>query len=280
VKQLTLLLLLPLAAFAAAPVSDWAPNLTTRAAWLGNIDNGEAVWDRIGALQLDADVLATGKYDLSRVDAVHLTVDFGGNWVPRFNNAGRAYAGGRADWQHTFGHDEFAPIFTIEGGGDYVWAYENGRRGFAGELTLKMTKRFARVWRAGLSERFDELDAHHHVYDSRSNETTVQLGRDFNNDATRLTFTARYRDGDVLTYAQYHRPDLEAIAREFEAVNTFKMPMRVYSAQAKTVAGRIALMHATAEDAAIVLAYEYAQTKGTGVKFANQIVSLSFVHQY
>lgn len=278
-KRLLVALLLPFAAHAAAPSYDWAPNLTTTVAWDGNITNGEAVWDRIGALRVNADLIGSSKYDLSASDAVHLTAHFGGDWVPRFDGLNGALAGAHADWQHVFGKDALAPVFTVEGGADMQWVHEKIRRGFASEVTLRLSKRFGSAWRAAILERFDNYNARAHVFDTRGSETTLQVGRDIG-PATRVMLSARYRDGDVVTYAQYHRPDLVAIARDYLPVTTFGERMAAYSVKAKTVAGRVALVHATAEDTALELAYEYAQTRTTGLKFADQIVSLSWIRQY
>ncbi len=92
--------------------------------------------------------------------------------------------------------------------------------------------------------------------------------------------SGRWRDGDVVTYAQYHRPDLLAIAHDHLPLRTFHEAMTAYAANGQTVAGRAALVHATTEETALVLAYEYARTTGTNLRFVNQVVSLSFVRQY
>lgn len=278
-KRLVLLLLAPIAAFAAAPTFDWSPNLTLSAAWLNNVTNGEAVWDRIGAMQFGGDVVASSRYAVSPHDTFHLTAHFAADWVPRFYALTRGAAGARLDWQHTFGDDAFAPVFTIEGGGDAVAATEAARRGTDGAVTLRLQKRFEHGWRAALIQRFDRYAAHSPVFDNRSSTTAIEIGRDLNN-ATRLTLTGSWRDGDVVTYAQYHRPDLLAIAHAYAPLPTFHQNMTAYSATGKTIAGKLALVHATSESAAIELAYEYARTSGTDLRFANQVISLSIIHQY
>jgi hypothetical protein len=56
--------------------------------------------------------------------------------------------------------------------------------------------------------------------------------------------------------------------------------MTAYSTKARTVAGRISLLHATSAETALVLSYEYARTNRTGLKFANSAIVLSFVEQF
>jgi hypothetical protein len=278
VKRL-LLTLIPVAAFAAAPSNDWSPNLTTSAAWVTNVSNGEAVWDRVNTLLLSADALSSSQYTLTRSDIIHVTLHLAGDWYPRFQAVNRAAGGLRVDWQHTFGKDEFAPVFTVEAAGDEVITSETLRRGTDTAVTLKLKKQFAAGWRAGLTQCFDDYNAKHVVFDSRSSETAFEIGRDIN-DATRLTFTGRWRDGDIVTHAQYSRPDLAAIARDLVQVRTFHLPMTAYATKAKTSAARVALIHATTDISAVVLSYEYAQTKRTGLQFENQTVAIAFVQQF
>ena len=280
-KPFTLLLLpaLTIAAFAAAPANDWAPNATATVAWNSNLSNGEAVWDRIGAIDLGADVLASSEYKLSPTDAWHASVHLATDWVPRFYRLTRAAGGLRADWQHTFGRDAFAPVFTIEAGGDGVAVVEHERQGYTGFVNLKLAKKFGEFWRVAITDRFDAANARLAVFDSRSHEAGIEISRDIN-DSTRFTLSGRWRNGDVVTYAQYDRPDLRAIAHDFAPLRTFREAMTAYAANARTVGGRAALVHATAEDTALILAYDYAATKGTNLRFENQVISLSWVRQY
>lgn len=273
------LLLLPLLAHAAAPSATWSPNLTASIDWINNVSNGEAVWDRLDALRLNADALSSLRYDLGRFDAVHFSLHLAGDWFPRFEKLDSAAGGLRADWQHTFGADEWAPVFTFEGGGDYVAVVESARRGIDGVVNLKLTKKFGNVWHVGLTERFDRYNAKRGVFDSGSRETALEVARDIN-PTTRLSVTGRWREGDVVTYAQFNRPDLAAIAHDSAALTTFRLHQTAYAIDARTIAGRVALVHATSEEAALVLAYEYSSTSHTGLKYANQVISLGLVRQY
>lgn len=274
-----LLLLLPLAVFAAAPKDDWAPNLNTTVAWASNVSNGEAVWDRIGALQLGADALASSELEFGPVDRAHLSVHFAGDWTPRFYQLTRGAAGLRADWQHAFGHDAFAPIFTVEAQGDGVAVVEHERQGYTGGIRLQLAKRFGEYWRVAITDRFDRARARDAVFDNGSHEAGVEISRDLN-DATRFVLSGRWRDGDVVTYAQFNRPDLRAIAHAMTPLRTFHENMIAYAADGRTIGGHAALVHATSDETAVILAYDYAATKGTNLRFENQVISLSFVRQY
>jgi hypothetical protein len=278
VKRLALLLL-PFAAYAAAPVADWSPNVTGTVAWYSNISNGEAVWDRIGTLGLTADALASSRYALAHGDVFHLTVHLEGDYFPRFSTLNRGELGPRLDWQHTFGDDALAPVFTAEVGGDFVGTFESARRGVAGFLNLKLAKKFGEAWRVALNERFDEYDAKRAVFDGQGTTTSLEISRDLG-ETTRFSLTGTWREGDVVTYAQYTRPDLAAIARDSARLNTFHQTMTAYSTRARTIGGRAALVHAVDDETAVIVAYEYAATRRTDLRFENQTVSIACVRQF
>ncbi|PTX91791.1 hypothetical protein [Opitutus sp. ER46] len=278
-KRLLPLLLLPASLFAATPSTDWAPNITGVVAWQGNVTNGGAVWDRISTLQLAFDYLATSRRELSTADAFHLSTHLGGEYFPRFNALARGTLGGRADWQHTFGTSALAPVFTAELAGDGAITGESDRNGFGGTVTFRVDQRFARGWRAALRERLDAYKAGDVVFDSRSHETAIEIGHDFSEDM-RVTLTGRWRQGDVVTHAQYNRPDLAAVAHHQKLVDTFKDPMTAYAADARTIGARLAFIRAIAPDTALMLSYEYAQTKHRDVQFENQTIALTHIRQY
>lgn len=278
------LLRLPLAllaatAFAAAPNTDWAPNLTTTTGWHWNLSNGGAVWDRIGGLQVGADVLSSSQYRLGRFDSVHPSLHFGGDWFPRFRALNRGLAGARLDWQHVFGETPAAPVFTIEGEIDAIMPVESARRGTLTAVNVRLAQRFARTWRASLTQRFEEYAAKGAVFDRRSTETIAEIARDFG-PVTRITLTGRWREGDVVTYAQFRRPDLLAVAHTTARLDTFRLPMTAYAIDARTVAGRIAIQHAATDDTAVILSYEYSMSTHRDLKFQNPILALSYVIQY
>ncbi len=265
--------------FAAAPNADWSPNLTTVTAWHWNISNGGAVWDRIGTLQLGADVLSSSEYQIGRYDSVHPSLHFGGDWFPRFKALNRGIGGARLDWQHRFGDSPRATLFTLEGEVDAVYPVESARRGTLTAINVRLAQRFGRTWRAAVTQRFEDFAAKGAVFDRRSTETIAEIARDFGS-LTRVTLTGRWREGDVVTYAQFRRPDLQAVAHTMARLDTFRLPMTAYATEARTIAGRIAVVHATAEDTAVSLSYEYSMSSKGDLKFQNPVLALSYVIQY
>ena len=273
------LLVVALASLTVVRADDWAPNLTLTGAWHSNASNANRADDRIDALQTEADILASQRYSFGHNDSIHPTLHVGGEWWPRYHGLNRAALGGRVEWRHKFGLGKEAPIFSIEAGLDGVIADETGRRGTRTAVTAALRKRFNDAWRGTISHEFSRHDARFAVFDRVGNETTLELARELT-DVARLTFSLRYRDGDVLSYGTPPRPDLVALAADRMPVETFGRPMVAYSIDARTIAGRVAAIRALDESSALVLAYEYRTTEKSPLRYVNHLVSLGLVHQF
>ena len=262
-----------------ARADEWAPNLTMLAAWDSNVTNADVSSDQIDSLQLKADLVASQRYPFGRDDSLHLTAHFAGDWWPRYNGLTSGAAGARAAWQHKFGVDAHAPIFSLEGAADAVAAKETGRRGVATAITAAVRKRFNNLTRGTLSHEVAWLDARYATYDRAASESSLEIERDLT-DVTRLTFAARFRDGDIVSYAESPRADLAALAPNRIETTTFGRAMTAYRIDARTWIARVALTRALDEHSAIVVAYEWRDTKRDALKFVNNIVSVALVHQF
>jgi len=276
VKLRCLLLLL---AAAVARADQWAPNLTLATAWNGNASNANRADDRIGALEVAADVVANERYSLGRLDAAHLGYHASAEWWPRFGGLFTAAAGGRVDWQHKFGLGALAPVFSVELAGDVIAAQESGRAGSSAGVTFALRKRFDNRWRASLTEELAETYARAAVFDRGGAQTTAQVGYELN-ESSRLTFDAFYRDGDVVSYATPPRPDIVAIAPNRMPVTTFGRAMVAYSVRAETLGTKIAYIRALTQESALVVSYEVRRTERDPLRYVNQLVSLALVRQF
>ncbi len=257
----------------------WAPNLTLTAAWNDNASNAERADDKVGAFSLAGDLLASERYTLGRADAAHVSFHVAGEWWPRFMGLSSVAGGGRVDWEHKFGLGALAPVFSAELAGDFVGANESGRRGMSAGATLALRKRFNDRWRARLSESFDEMYARAAVFDRSGAQTMLEVDRDLD-EASRLTFAAFYRDGDVVSYATPPRPDIVALAPNRMPVSTFDRTFVAYSLRASTWGGRVAYVRALNQAAAVVAAYEVRRTERSSLRYVNQLVSLALVRQF
>ena len=123
------------------------------------------------------------------------------------------------------------------------------------------------------------FDARYGTYDSAASETSFELDRDLN-PVTRLTFTARFRDGDIVSYASGVRPDLEDRAPNRIETNTFDRLMTAYRMDAQTWSGRLALVRALDDNTAILVAYERRESKRGPLRFPDDLLSVGLVHQF
>lgn len=262
-----------------ARADEWAPNLTTTATWHSNATNANLAVDRIGALQLSGDIIASERYGLTRDDSLHPSVHFGGEWWPRFNGLTSGEAGASLEWRHKFGLAPTALLFAAEAGVDGVVAKESGRRGTAMHFRASLRKRFNDRWRVGLSHEYARHHARHGVYDRRGSETVLEIARDVT-DVARLTLALLHRDGDVVSHGTPPRPDLVALAPNRLPVDTFARNMVAYSVDARTVGAKLSFIRAITEDSVVILGYEYRETERTPLRYVNHLVSLSAVHQF
>ena len=230
---------------------NWAPNLTATAAWHSNATYADRSSDQLESLQLNADILAGRRYQFGRDDALVLTGHFAGDWWPRYNDLTRGAAGGRAEWRHQFGSDPRAPVVALEGAADFVEAKETGRSGVSTAVSASVRKRFNDFTRLTLRHEVAWFDARIGTFDSGASETSIELDRDLTT-TTRLTFAARFREGDIVTYASGLRPDLEARAPNRIELDTFDRLMTAYRIDATTWAGRVGLVRALDDSSAII----------------------------
>ena len=268
-----------LAGVAGLRADDWAPNLTATAIWHRNATLADQSADQLESLQVTADLLMGQRYEFGKSDTLQLSGHLGGDWWPRYNSLLRGAAGGRAEWRHQFGAAPTAPIFSVEGAADAVAAKETGRRGVSTGVNASLRKRFNDRTRATLRHEVSWMDARYGTFDSAASESSVEFDHDVS-PVMRITVSARYRDGDVVTYASGFRPDLEARAPNRIELDTFDRLMTAYRLDAKSWIGRVSLVRALDDSSAIVLAYERRQTKRGPLDFSDDLLSIGLVHQF
>ena len=258
---------------------DWAPNLTTTATWHRNATLADQSEDQIESMRLNADMLASKRYQLGRDDSVQFTGHLAGDWWPRYNGLLRGAAGGRAEARHQFGADALAPVIAVEGAIDGVEAKESQRRGIGAGVTVRASKRLNPLTRATVWYEAAWFDAQSATFDSGASEMAIELDRDLN-PVTRLTFTARYRDGDIVSYASGFRPELEARAPNRVETDTFDRLLTAYRIDAQTWSGRLAFVRAFDASSALLVAYEYRETKRGPLRFPDHSLTLGVVYQF
>jgi len=95
-----------------------------------------------------------------------------------------------------------------------------------------------------------------------------------------VLFSARWRHGDVLSYATPPRPDLVEVARVRTFSETFSRPMIVYSVEAHTVSGAVTVSRALNEVTSLDLGCEWRETTRSPLRYVNRLVSLGLTRQF
>lgn len=271
--------LLLLVGAVAVRADQWAPNLTLTGTWHDNATNADRSADKISTWQTNADIVANERYGLSGSDAVHFGFHAGGDWWPSYDKLMTGAVGVRGDWEHKFGLGALAPVFSVELSGDQIAARQSGRRGTSAAVAILLRKRFNDRWKASLTQEFSRLYARAAVFDREAATTTVEISRDLG-EVSRLTLSAYYRSGDIVSYATPPRPDIVPLAPHRMPLDTFRSGMVAYSVDADTQGAKLAFVRALDASSAMIAGYEVRRTDRDSLRYVNQLVSLALVHQF
>lgn len=263
----------------AQAADDWAPNIAFNTAWHSNVSHADQSVDQIDSLLINGEILASRRRELNPTDTTQITAHLAGDWWPNYRGLTRGIFGGRAEWQHRFGAEPRSFVVGIRGALDGVTATEFARNGFGVGALVTARKNFNELTRATLSYEYLWFDAERGAFDSNSDEVALEIERDLN-PATRITLKARYRSGDIVSYASGVRPDLVALAKSQLAVTTFDRPMTAYRVDAKTWSGRLALIRALDPSTALILSYDPYVSDSGSLHVTNHVLALSAVYQF
>lgn len=269
---------LPASAF-AADLADWAPNITTAATWNSNATNAGRSSDVISALELRADASATHRFSVGYHDALFIGANLTAEAWPRFDGLDHSSLGPRLAWQHKFGLGAFVPTFTAELSSDAVFARESDRSGLTGGVTFALRQRLDPATRVSLTHERARHDARALVFERTGHETALELARDLD-ESWSLTLAARWREGDVLSYATPPRPDLVALAKVRVPNTTFDRPFVAYSLDAHSLTSSLALSYALDPVTSLTFGYEYRETTRQPLRYVNHLVSAALAHQF
>ena len=263
----------------AARGENWAPNVTVSGTWNDNVTNANLSTDKLSSFQTEAVAVLNDRFNLTASDSLHAGIQLAGEWWPEFSGLSRALAGVRGEWRHKFGLGPHVPIFSLEAAVDFVAANESYRSGTRAGGTLGYRQRFSDRWLLVATHEFSHYAARNVVFDRQGHETALELGHDLS-ELTRVSVRLSYRRGDVLSYATPPRPDLVALAPHRIAVDTFDRPMVAYSVDARTVGAKVSAIRALSEESAAIVSFEWRESERTGLRYVNQLVSFSLVHQF
>jgi len=274
------LLIAILAQPVAAEPAGWAPSLTTTVTWDSNATNANRDSDVIGALRLRGELEAfSRRISLGHDDTLLFSAGVSAEAWPRFDGLDRAAFGPRLAWRHKFGLGALAPVFSIELTADGVAARESDRSGYAASARLAWRQRFDEGTQLAVSYEQARQDARAAVFDRTGGEAAVEVTRELN-EAWQVSLAARWREGDVLSYATPPRPDLVALARVRTTVNTFGTPRVAYSLTARSLGGSVAFTRTLGEHTALTLGYDGRSTERGPLRYVNHLVSAGLARQF
>lgn len=273
-----LLACLPALGCAALPAG-WAPNITATATWNDNVTNADRTTNALSALQFRADAEVTHRLGVARNDALFFGGRLAAEAWPRFDGLDVIALGPRLAWQHKLGLGALAPAFSVELAGDAVFARESDRAGLAGGATFALRKRLDQATRVSLTQEWARHDARAAVFDRTGAETALALAHDLGEN-WQVSLGARWRAGDVLSYATPPRPDLVSLAKIRVPNTTFDRPLVAYSLDAHSLTGSLALTRALDNATSLTVGFDYRDTTRRPLRYVNHLVSASLVRQF
>lgn len=258
---LAVALLSATAARAAAVSSIPLDAVVTGVAWDDNLANADAAADRVG------DTLVGARFSLDRTKPItgrdrvtfHLHLDLQEAW--HHPKAAESRLGGGPGWERKFGLGPFAPVLGAAAVLDAVASRDNRRLGFVGEVTLRGRFRLAEPTTLEVRQSFSDRGARHDLFEARVRESTLTLRHDLGAD-WQFTAEARWREGEVVSFATPPRPDLAALAAVLVPLDpTFGSARTAYAVDARSLAGSLTLSRRLSQDYALAVAHEHRTTR-------------------
>ncbi len=260
-----------------ARASEWTPHVVTETAWSDNASNANRASDRIGALQLTADLATSRRIALTEKTALlpagHIAVE---EW-PAHHPLSRFSVGLQLECRYKPGLGPYASIVAASASLDGVVGRESMRSGGAGNIQLAWRKRVGAA-RLEFAETMRRSDTRERTFSGTSYETSARLACDVG-DAIELSFTAFGRAGDIVSYATPPRPELVALAGSRVNVATFGRPMVAYTFRAATFGGTAAIGFRVGASTHVALNGTYSETSRAALRYRNPLVSVAIVHQ-
>ncbi|MDB6093629.1 MAG: hypothetical protein JWM32_1191 [Verrucomicrobia bacterium] len=266
--------LLPATRFLGAQVT-----ASSTVGWNTNASNGDRSEDKIGALLFDADVdFFLHRFQLGHDDALILSANVAAEAWPRFDGLNHISAGPRLAWQHKFGLGALAPVLRVEFAADDIEARDPERSAHEGSGRIAWQQRFDESTQLTASYRRVHRTAEDELYNQEADEAALEVSRQLD-ERWSLTVTARWRRGDVLSYATALRPELAAIARDRDTVTTFGRPQTAYALDARSFGAAFDLTRTLDEKTALTFGYESRITEHSPLRYVNHLLSVSISRQ-
>lgn len=250
--------------------------ISTEVTWHDNITNAERPQDRLTDLQWRSELRLDGQRVFAGGHRLLGSLVLAAEAWARFEGLNQLAPGLAGGWEFKPGLGSHRPVFSAQFEGEWATAAESARQGRGGAGRLLVRQRFGSAWLITGGHEWRRFDAQGRAFDRTGREW--QLRADWSAGA-RWTFRAEARErvGDVVSYSQPPRPDLEAIGKPISLVDTFEqgVPWIAYYFRARTRGGAVEVQR-TFLRSALILRHEFRHTLHAGPGYKNHLTSLRF----
>jgi hypothetical protein len=276
-KRLALLALCALLAPAASAASSVLPfnTVVTTVTWDDNLSNADADADRV------ADVLVGIRFALDQSkpvngsDRVRLQVQLDLQEAWDHAKAGESRLGGGLGWERKFGLGPDAPVLGVGLGLDAVVSRDSRRNGLLGAVNLTGRFRLANPTTLEVAQSFTRRRADHDLFESRARESALTLRHDLAAD-WQLVAGARWRQGEVVSFATPPRPDLVGLATVIVPLDpTFGNTRTAYAVDARALSGSLTLSRRLSQNYALAVGHEHRTTRRGPLDYTDRRWQLS-----
>lgn len=262
----------------AHPMAAQQPSrqLSTELTWHDNISNAERPQDRLADMQWRTEFRLGGQRVFAGGHRVLGSVGVRAEVWARYGGLNQITPGLFGGWEFKPGLGPHRPVFAAEVEGESVAATEGPRQGRGGSGRLLVRQRLGTSWVVTAGHEWRRFDARGRAFDRTGREWQLRAAWSAGAQWS-LTAEVRERVGDVVSYSQPPRPDLEAIGKPITLVDTFEqvVPWIAYYFRARTRSGAVEVQR-TFRRSALTLRHEYRRTLHAGPGYENHLTSLRF----
>lgn len=187
-----------------APAAGWLENLAvTAAGTVSHVDNASrtsAEPNRKDATTYELNLGATRRQQLAPSWLLSLGADASWFRVEGYDLAGNVKVGPRLGLQRKFGLGPLAPVLQFDAAFTHKLARLEFDRGWTTEAGVRLGKRFAPAFKAGVAARWVEHNARSAVFDIDQRSLTIDATWDLS-DRWSLTGSAGRLSGDIVANA-------------------------------------------------------------------------------
>lgn len=226
-----------------------------------NLTNADTAADRVDDVLLGARFALDQARSINGRDRVTFQahIDLQEAW--HHPKAGESLLGGSLGWERKFGLGPFAPVVGASLGIDTVASHDSRRTSMMGSAILTGRFRLAQSTTVDVTQAFSDRRAKNDLFDARARESVLALRHDLGAD-WQLNAEARWREGEVVSFATPPRPDLATVAAVIVPLDpTFGATRTAYAVDARSLSGSLALTRRLSPKYSLAAGFEHRTTR-------------------